>query len=148
MLISLLLLQSMSPLDVEGIWWTRRGNAQVEIVRTEDGSVRGDIIWTDTAGAIAEEGWVLQSDLPADDRLGKTLLEAYEATESSWSDGKIHDLKNGNSYRSSIRLVDENTLAVEGCRGIFCRTQRWLRVEENEIVRLQFQPDEVSAETD
>ena len=133
----------MGPLDVEGIWWTRRGNAQVEITRTAEGSIRGDIIWTDTAGALAEDGMVGASALDPVDRLGKTLFENYDTRNNGWVNGSIYDLVNDRAYRSNIRLIDEDTLAVEGCRGIFCRTQRWKRVENDEVMRLKLVDQEV-----
>ncbi len=148
MLISLLLLGAMGPLDVEGVWWTRGGNAQVEVTATEDGSVKGTIIWTSGAAAVAEGDTVSEAALPQGDRLGKVLFDGYQRSEKRWADGNIYDLEGGNTYRSSLRLLDDTTLGVEGCRGPFCRTQRWSRVEENAVIRLKFQPVELSASGD
>lgn len=144
MLFTLVLLQATNPLDVEGIWWTRGGNAQVEVVR-EDGSIRGDVIWTDSADALAADGVVDAQALPSGDRLGKTLFEGHEADGDRWKDGTIHDFDGGNSYRSNIWLSGPDTLSVEGCLGLFCRTQEWSRVQPAEVNRLELRPVELSA---
>nr|WP_305888866.1 DUF2147 domain-containing protein [Parvularcula maris] len=130
------LLQSMNPLDIEGVWWTRGGNAQVEIEETGS-SVRGTIIWTSAAAEVAAGRMVKKDDLPDVYRIGKVLFEDYDRGADRWENGTIYSLEDGKAYASSLRRVDEETLAVEGCLGIFCRTQLFTRASDDEIERLQ-----------
>jgi uncharacterized protein (DUF2147 family) len=135
-LFAFLLLQSLSPHDIEGVWWTRGGNAQVEIVETGT-SVQGTIIWTAAAAQVAAGERVKKEDLPEVYRIGKVLFENYERGSEGWENGTIYSLEDGKSYTSSLRRVDQTTLAVEGCLGIFCRTQLFTLADDDEIQRLQ-----------
>lgn len=135
MLISLFLLQAMSPLDVGGVWWTRGGKAQVEIT-VEGDRLEGVVIWTE-AGAERAEGGVVPPDAAAETAiLGGTILEEHTPSDDGWVDGTVRDLRGGRAYRSNVRRLDEDTLEVEGCLGVFCRAQKWERVEPDAVQRL------------
>ncbi len=127
------LMQSVSPLDVTGVWATENGRAQVEISRTAGDSVRGEIIWYASFVEDADERASEREDQLV---LGSTLLEGYEADMDGWSNGTIHDLKGGGSYRSSLKRVNARTLEVEGCLLVFCRTQVWTRVAADNVKRV------------
>lgn len=61
---------------------------------------------------------------------GHLLLEKFRYGGGlSWDDGKIHDPRAGRSYKSKLRLLDENRLKVRGCLWIFCGSQVWTRIE-------------------
>ncbi|GGY36222.1 hypothetical protein GCM10007148_00460 [Parvularcula lutaonensis] len=122
----------LSPLDVDGVWATENGRAHVEIVETEDGSIRGQIIWYASFEEDQAEG---ETGI-----LGVTLLEDYERRDDGWRNGTIYNLKNGRAFRSAIFRTGEDTLNVQGCLGPFCRDQHWTRVPEDQIVRLQRKP--------
>jgi len=144
-LLSLILLQAMSPHDVSGIWWTRSGNAQVEIVVTEDGtSIEGTVIWSDRTEDPGASDEVESADLSGEDLAGTTILEDHQRGRQGWTSGTIYNLKNGKSYRSNVSRQDADTLAVEGCLGFFCRTQEWKRVAPDEIKRQAIAPSELS----
>lgn len=141
MLAALLLIQAgLSPLDVEGVWLTANGSAQVEIVETED-SVRGEIIWYENY----RKEQVFDENNPNDsarrkELLGLVLLENFEADDEKWRRGRIYDPTTGSSYRSAISRADANTLAVEGCLGFICRTQEWSLVPAEQVMRIERQP--------
>lgn len=130
---------ALSPHDVSGIWWTRSGNAQVEIVLTDNGaSIEGTVIWSDRTedpGAAGETDEAESANLSGEDLAGTTILEDHERGRGGWTGGTIYNLKNGKSYRSNVSRRDEGTLAVEGCLGFFCRTQEWKRVAPGDIRR-------------
>lgn len=144
MLLSLILLQAMSPHDVSGIWWTRSGNAQVEIVVTDDGeSIEGTVIWSDqtkAADSPEDSDEAESADLSGRDLAGTVILEDHERGRKGWSGGTIYNLKNGKAYRSNVSLQDADTLAVEGCLGFFCRTQEWRRVSADDVQRQEIAP--------
>jgi uncharacterized protein (DUF2147 family) len=126
------------PLDVEGVWETANGKAHVEIEVTETGP-RGVIVWYEDH----EEHQAGLSAMGPEEReenrvLGMVLLEGFERGEEAerWRKGTIFDPTSGKSYRSSIYRAGD-ILEVEGCLGIFCRTQEWVLVPPGEVVRLE-----------
>jgi uncharacterized protein (DUF2147 family) len=62
--------------------------------------------------------------------IGHLLLHGfvYEG-DGTWRDGRIHNPRDRRSYRSKLRLLDENRLKVSGCVWIFCGSQVWTRIE-------------------
>lgn len=143
MLLTLILLQSLSPLDVEGVWSTGEGKAHVEITLSEDGRPHGEIVWY--ANYKSEPAFDENNPEPRERKkelLGQTLLEGFERGDEGrkWRRGKIYDPRSGNAYRSAIYRLNETTLAVEGCLGFICRTQEWPLVPEEEVIRIEREP--------
>ena len=60
--------------------------------------------------------------------VGMKMLWGFVKQENKWIDGEILDPENGNTYSSSMFLIDKNTLKVTGYWGPFHRTQIWKRV--------------------
>ncbi|MEM9099688.1 MAG: DUF2147 domain-containing protein [Pseudomonadota bacterium] len=64
------------------------------------------------------------------DLIGEPILRGLMRNEEDgWTDGKIISPKSGDEYHSNIRLVDADTLEVEGCvaGGLICSGQEWTR---------------------
>lgn len=62
--------------------------------------------------------------------LGITILHGFEyAGDRVWKGGTIYDPNSGNTYRSSMTLLDRNTLKVRGYIGLamFGRSDTWTR---------------------
>ena len=62
--------------------------------------------------------------------LGITILHGFDyAGEHVWKGGTIYDPNSGNSYKSTMTLVDRNTLKVRGYIGLslFGRSDTWTR---------------------
>lgn len=143
MLLSLLLAlgASASPLDVGGVWYTDGEESQVEIRQTDDGSVRGEIIWY----IGHEEDVVFDRENPDpeardDEILGLAILKGFERAEDKWKKGEIYDPTSGKTYRSAIYRIDDDTLGVQGCVGFICRELEWSRVPEAEVQRIDRAP--------
>lgn len=64
--------------------------------------------------------------------LGITILHgfAYEG-DGVWKGGTIYDPNSGKTYKSTMTLVDQNTLKVRGYIGVslFGRSDTWIRDE-------------------
>lgn len=131
----MLMLAMTGPLDVTGVWETKGGRAHVEISMTEDDSLFGEVIWYASYAEHAAAGGegAKQQDKGI---LGATLIEGFERGSEKWRRGTIHDLNTGRSYRATLKRKNEDTLLVEGCLALFCRTQQWTRVPESEVKRL------------
>jgi uncharacterized protein (DUF2147 family) len=50
-------------------------------------------------------------------------------SENLWEEGNIYDPKNGNTYSSTMRLINGNSLEVRGYIGVSLigRTDTWTR---------------------
>ncbi|WP_262885511.1 DUF2147 domain-containing protein [Lunatibacter salilacus] len=62
--------------------------------------------------------------------LGMRLLSDFVHDGDTWEEGTICDPRNGKSYSSIIKLVDNDTMEVRGYVGIaaFGQTVEWTRV--------------------
>ncbi|MEE4212796.1 MAG: DUF2147 domain-containing protein [Parvularcula sp.] len=139
MLSLLFVVAQLAPLDVEGVWQTANGKAHVEVTVSEDTGPRGVIIWYDEHEKHEADLKAMTPEEREEKRvLGLVLLEGFERGDDAekWRKGTIFDPTSGKTYRSAIFRQDASVLAVEGCLGLFCRTQEWSLVPENEVVRL------------
>lgn len=116
-----------------GIWNTiddtwNQVKSQVEIVE-ENGELRGYIRkifllpheGTDPV-CISCEGKLKNAKI-----VGMKILSGFVWNQSKWDDGEILDPGNGNTYTSSLWLINNNELKVRGYLGPFYRTQVWKR---------------------
>lgn len=61
--------------------------------------------------------------------VGMRILSDFRNENGKWVDGSILDPGNGNTYTSSIWLLDADTLNVRGYLGPFYRSQIWKRLK-------------------
>ena len=62
--------------------------------------------------------------------MGLPLIEAFAADgENRWSDGRIYNPEDGETYQATMRLTDANTLEVRGyvLLPLFGKTRTWTR---------------------
>jgi sterol desaturase/sphingolipid hydroxylase (fatty acid hydroxylase superfamily) len=67
--------------------------------------------------------------------VGMTILSGFKWNGEKWEQGKILDPGNGNTYSSSLWLMDQNTLKVRGYLGPFYRTQTWKKLQTNKALK-------------
>jgi uncharacterized protein (DUF2147 family) len=119
---------------IVGVWKTGEGNAMVRIYKNGD-KYQGKIVWLKE---------------PVDPETGKAKVDKNNADESArkkpvlgliniwgfvskenniWEDGNIYDPKNGNTYSSTIKLINPNVMEVRGYIGVSLigRTDTWTR---------------------
>jgi uncharacterized protein (DUF2147 family) len=119
--------------DIFGVWSTEKGDGRVAITRCGD-AICGRVI----------DGKVLhvnpaQTDIFNPDRAkrarpirGLFVLEGYKGGPSEWTGGTLYDPHTGiASSDSRLHLLAPDTLQVEGCRWVLCRSQTWTRVRDN-----------------
>lgn len=118
-----------------GEWLTEGGKARVRIEPCPGSAERlcGAITWSyRPAGAPPGPLVDVNNRDPAQRArpiLGLPLLQGFEpAGTDAWSGGTIYDPEGGKTYRSKLRLKGPDTLEVEGCVLLFCRSQTWTRV--------------------
>jgi uncharacterized protein (DUF2147 family) len=60
---------------------------------------------------------------------GLLILEGYDGGPSEWRGGTVYDPQTGDETdNSTLTLVSPDTLKVEGCRLVLCRSETWTRV--------------------
>ncbi len=118
--------------DIIGVWMPSEGTAYVKIFK-EKGKEKyhGKIVWLKEPND--EEG------NPKTDPEGKPILNMlnlknFVFEDDEWVDGTIYDPKSGNTYYSTIEMVNKNKLEVRGSVdpfGIVGRTDTWVRMKTN-----------------
>ncbi len=116
--------------DIFGVWATEHNSGHIAIVRCGD-AICGKVI----------DGKVLhvnphQTDIFNPDRAmrnrpikGLLVLEGYRGGPVEWKGGKVYDPQTGiMSNDSRLHLTSPDTLQIEGCRWVLCRSQTWTRV--------------------
>ncbi len=119
---------------IVGVWKTGEGNAMVRIYKNGE-KYQGKVVWLKE---------------PIDPETGKPKLDKNQTDEAAkkrpvlgliniwgfvpkgnnvWDEGNIYDPKNGNTYSSTMKLINANTLEVRGYIGVSLigRTDTWTR---------------------
>jgi uncharacterized protein (DUF2147 family) len=123
-----------NPDAIVGVWKTGEGNAMVKIYKNGE-KYQGKVVWLKE---------------PIDPETGKPKLDKNQTDETAkkrpvlgliniwgfvpkanniWDEGNIYDPKNGNTYSSTMKLINANTLEVRGYIGVSLigRTDTWTR---------------------
>jgi uncharacterized protein (DUF2147 family) len=119
---------------IVGVWKTGEGNAMVRIYKNGD-KYQGKVVWLkepndpETGKPKVDKN---HSDEAARKRpvLGLINIWGFIPKENNvWDEGNIYDPKNGNTYSSTIKLINANTLEVRGYIGVSLigRTDTWTR---------------------
>lgn len=107
----------------------------------ETGKVKSIVEITDSGGKLqGRVVEVLQSDRgpnPTCDKCkgenkdkpiqGMTILRDLSPGGEGWEGGTILDPAKGKTYRSKLKLIENDKLGVSGCVAFICREQVWLR---------------------
>jgi len=118
---------------IEGVWLNEDGDGWIEL-RITDGELRGMIAGSpDDPQRLRPPRLDIQNPDPAlrgRELYGMQILYGFRMeTADRWGGGRVYDPNNGNTYRGTITLVDENTLRLRGFIGLslFGRTEVWTR---------------------
>lgn len=134
---SSLLTAQDNPDAIIGVWKTGSGNAHVRIYKNGD-KYQGKIVWLkdpiDQATGKPKLD-VKHPDVATRSRqiLGIINIWGFKYVDGNkWDGGNIYDPKNGNTYSSTIKMENANTLKVRGYVGISLigRTDTWSRQAE------------------
>ena len=116
------------PLDVFGTFVTQKEGSHIRISDCGDGTPCGVIVWIDPDSV--SEGMTPETatDAKGDKILGLTMLEGFKRKANGWAGGTIYNPKEGKTYGSRIKRLDDGILEVKGCIGPICQTQHWAPV--------------------
>lgn len=115
--------------DIFGVWETEKNNGRV-LIEPCGATICGRVIDGNQLRANPDQTDVNNPDPGKRERRvkGLTILEGYSGGPKEWRGGSVYDPQTGDeSHRSTLTLVAPDTLEVEGCRFIFCRSETWTR---------------------
>jgi uncharacterized protein (DUF2147 family) len=133
-LVSFNSLSSDNPDAIVGVWKTGEGNAMVKIYKNGN-KYQGRVVWLkepndpETGKPKLDKN---NADAAAKTKpvLGLINIWGFVSKEDNvWDEGNIYDPKNGNTYSSTMKLINANSLEVRGYIGvsIIGRTDTWTR---------------------
>lgn len=129
---------------VVGLWKTQDQRAKIEITSCakDPSKICGTIVELrepidpDT-GKPKKDKLNPDSSLKEREILGLVTLYDFKSDSDNpnhWTDGKIYNSREGETYSCEMTLIDANTLEVHGYVGlpIFGKTQKWSRTTKDE----------------
>ena len=119
--------------DVSGRWLSQDKDAIVEIMDCGDGTPCGTLVWAETQGEGVKKD-VRNPDQALQSRplIGMRMIWGFTRRGDTWRRGKIYNAGNGKTYGSGLALNEDGSLALRGCVGPICRTQKWTRVPDHD----------------
>lgn len=118
-----------------GVWQTGSGKAKVKIEKIGT-KYYGKIVWLKEPIDPATGKPKVDKNNP-DEAMRTVPLKGYRMlkdfvfkSKDEWSDGTIYDPENGSTYKSVIKMKDNNSLDIRGYIGVQAlgRTDKWTRV--------------------
>ncbi len=116
--------------DIFGMWSTEQNNGRIAIVHCGD-AVCGKVIDGKVLHLNPDQRDVFNPDRAKRKRpiKGLFVLEGYRGGPVEWKGGTVYDPQTGlSSTESRLQLTSPDTLTVEGCQWVLCRSQTWTRV--------------------
>ena len=118
---------NVSASDPSGEWLVAKQIARIKIADC-DGRMWGVVSWEARPGGIDSKN--PDPNLRSRPTLGMPILLGMTQSRADQWDGQIYNSEDGHTYSASIRLVDPNTLRVQGCfLGFLCGGENWTRAE-------------------
>jgi uncharacterized protein (DUF2147 family) len=117
--------------EVSGIWLTQAGDAKVRVSKCGQG-ICGVIVWLKdpidpATGKPQVDDKNPNPALAKRPMMGLPLFMGMRpAGPNKWS-GRIYNADDGNRYASNISMSGPATLRVEGCVGMLCGGETWMR---------------------
>lgn len=123
-----------NPDAIIGVWKSGEGNAMVRIYKNGS-KYQGKVVWLKEPNDPETSKPKLDKNNEAPTARTKPVLGLINIWgfvpkgDNLWDDGNIYDPKNGNTYSSTMRLINANTLEVRGYIGVSLigRTDTWTR---------------------
>ncbi len=120
--------------DVEGTWLSEDGGSHI-LIKPCGEKMCGEVVWLkeplDKNGNAKVDIRNKDESLRDQPIIGLFLIwDMSAAGDGKWKNGKIYNPRDGKTYNSKMELVDANSLKVTGCILIFCKSEKWTRVEQ------------------
>lgn len=118
--------------DIVGVWMPSEGTAYVKIFKEKGKEIyHGKIVWLKEPN---DEAGNPKTDPDGKPTLNMLNLRDFVFEDDEWVDGTIYDPKSGNTYYSTIEMINKDKLEVRGSLdpfGLVGRTDTWVRMKTN-----------------
>jgi uncharacterized protein (DUF2147 family) len=117
--------------DATGVWRMSNGKVTVKVTRCGShlcGKVVGLKKPRDDKGRIRRDKENPNPALRSRPVVGLTILSNMKSSGDGRWTGTIYNPDDGNTYRSEMRLQNANTMRVDGCVSVFCRSMNFIRI--------------------
>jgi len=120
--------------NIIGTWLTGDKGAHVKIYKSNN-QFMGKIIWLkDPNNPKTGKPWLDEQNEDPSKRLqpliGSLILWGFTFDDGEYTQGKVYDSRNGETYTGKLWLTDNNTLKMRGYVGFFYSTETWIRIKE------------------
>ncbi len=99
--------------DPTGIWQAHDGKSRYKITNCSDGALCARLIW------------LRDKDDKNIAYLNQVIVQGTKSAENKWT-GTVK--QGGETYAGTMIMIDEDSLKVNGCSGVFCQTVNLSRV--------------------
>lgn len=132
-LVTTILFAGAGSADPTGVWLTPERNSHIEI-RACGEKLCGRLAWfiepRNADGTLKLDEKNKNATLRTRPLLGLVMMSGFtKAGGGKWTNGRIYNPEDGQTYRSKLELKNDDTLSVSGCVLIFCKNQTWTRVK-------------------
>ena len=117
--------------DPTGLWQTQTNGGQVRIERCGN-ALCGTLVTSQALRENPNQLDVRNKDEALRGRAlrGLRILSGFTGGPTEWTGGSVYKPDNGNTYRGSITMTNDNTLRLRGCVvAPLCTTQTWTRIQ-------------------
>lgn len=121
--------------SIFGIWATEKNHGHV-LIEPCGADVCARVLDGDQLRANPLQVDVYNPDPAKRSRLVKGLyiLQGYSGGPTLWKGGTVYDPQTGDqSSDSTLELISDGVLKVEGCRLLLCRSETWIR-DKNQAI--------------
>lgn len=119
--------------SILGVWATQKNHGHV-VIETCDGTICARVLDGDQIRTNPHQTDVYNPDPNKRTRLvrGLYILKGYRGGPTHWEGGTVYDPQTGDeSSDSTLELISNGVLRIEGCRFLFCRSEVWTREHAN-----------------
>lgn len=112
-----------------GLWATAKNNGRV-LIEPCGAALCGRVVDGNQLRANPGQTDVNNADPAKRSRRvkGLVILKGYGGGPPQWRGGSVYDPQTGDeTFDTVLTLVAPDTLTIEGCRLVFCRTETWRR---------------------
>lgn len=117
--------------NIYGVWSTQKNHGHV-LIEPCGNAICGRVLDGDQLRANPDQTDIYNPDPAKRTRRVKGLyiLEGYRGGPSHWEGGSVYDPQTGDEASdSTLDLTAGDTLKVEGCKFLFCRSEIWTRTK-------------------
>lgn len=115
-----------------GVWRMSNGKVTVKVTQC-GGNLCGKVVALkkprDDKGRIRRDKENPNPALRSRPVVGLTILSNMKPAGQGYWKGTIYNPDDGNTYRSEMRLQNANTMRVDGCVSVFCRSMNFIRIQ-------------------